>query len=165
MRILGIDPGLTTTGIGIIEAFPQSMRAVDWCTITTSPTTPLPERLAEIARDAEGIMAKYAPDLAVVEQVFFAKNARTAIGVAHARGVLMMLASSRGMPVLEVTPMQLKSAIAGDGAADKQQLSSMLLRWINLTVIPTPADAADALALAVYGALHGKELARIGSGK
>ena len=161
MRILGVDPGLSTTGIGLIEASGQQMRALDWLTIETSPALALPDRLCELGKDFSGLLGDLRPDLAVVEQVFFAKNARTAISVAHARGVLLMHLIHAGIPVVEITPMQLKAAITGDGGADKKQIGAMLLRWLSLESIPTPADAADALALAVYGALHHQESAML----
>lgn len=130
------------------------MHALEWLTITTDPSAALVDRLAEIGRDLVPLLQEFRPDLAVVEQVFFAKNERTAIGVAHARGVLLMHIGSQGIPVLEVTPMQLKSAITGDGRADKAQIGTMLVRWLKMDTVPTPPDAADALALAVYGAQH-----------
>ncbi|OGJ59796.1 crossover junction endodeoxyribonuclease RuvC [Candidatus Peribacteria bacterium RIFCSPHIGHO2_01_FULL_55_13] len=159
MRILGVDPGLSTTGIGVIEAEGDSLSALDWMAITSDTALPLSERLQEIAADFEQILDEAKPELAVVEQIFFAKNEKTAINVAHARGVYLMLLGKRGIPVLEVTPMQLKLAITGDGAADKTQMGTMLLRWLKLDAVPTPADAADALALAVYGAHMRKQLA------
>lgn len=158
MRILGIDPGLSTVGLGLIEARGDALSALDWMTITTSPTAPLADRLREIAQDLEGMLDEMKPELAVVEQIFFAKNERTAIGVAHARGVILMALAQRGVPVIEVTPMRLKAAITGDGGADKQQIGSMLLRWLKLETAPTPADAADALALAVYGGMMRKQV-------
>lgn len=153
MRILGVDPGLTTTGIGVIEAEGDRFQVIDWMAITSDTALPLSDRLREIAADFEQILDEAKPELAVVEQIFFAKNEKTAINVAHARGVYLMLLGKRGIPVLEVAPMQLKLAITGDGAADKTQMGAMLLRWLKLDAVPKPADAADALALAVYGAL------------
>lgn len=159
VRILGIDPGLSTTGIGVIEAEGDRLRARDWMVITSDSALPLADRLQEIAADFEKILDGAQPELAVVEQIFFAKNEKTAINVAHARGVYLMFLGKRGIPVLEVTPMQLKLAITGDGGADKMQMGVMLLRWLKLDAVPTPADAADALSLAVYGALLRKKIA------
>lgn len=153
MRILGIDPGLSTTGIGCIEADSKGFAAPHWLTIVTDPGKPLVERLAELSQDFDDILEEMEPDLAIVEQVFFAKNARTAIAVAHARGVLLAALGRRLIPVTEVTPMQLKSTITGDGSADKRQIGAMLCRILKLDAPPTPADASDALALAIYGAL------------
>jgi crossover junction endodeoxyribonuclease RuvC len=163
MRILGLDPGLTTIGIGLIEAGPgDAMEAVEWLTIKTQASdTSLSDRLAEIAEDFDAILDEMQPELAVVEQIFFARNERTAIGVAHARGVLLAALARRGIPILEPTPMQMKSAISGDGHADKRQVGSMLTRWLKMETSVTSADASDALALAVYGALMRKSLAVI----
>lgn len=158
MRILGVDPGLTTTGIGCIEVVGDNFRAIDWLAITTDPALAMTERLREIGEDFEKIVEEMHPELAVVEQIFFAKNEKTAIGVAHARGVFLMILGRRGIPVIEVTPMQLKLAITGDGAADKTQMGAMLLRWLKMESVPKPADAADALALAVYGGFMRKQV-------
>lgn len=158
MRILGVDPGLTTTGIGCIESAGDTFCAVDWMTITSDAGLPLTDRLREIGEDFEKIIEEMRPEFAVVEQIFFAKNEKTAIGVAHARGVFLMMLGKRGIPVIEVTPMQLKLAITGDGAADKIQMGTMILRWLKLDTVPKPADAADALALAVYGGLMRKQV-------
>lgn len=155
MRILGIDPGLAIIGIGIVEsATPADLRVVDWLTITTKAGLPLPERLREIRADLTTILDDVRPDLAVVEKLFFATNVTTAIDVAHARGVIMLSVAERAIPLLEPTPMQLKQAITGDGGADKLQMQTMLLHLLGLTEIPTPDDAADALALASYGAMQ-----------
>jgi len=157
MRILGIDPGLTTLGIGLIEMRgPQDFVALDWLTIETDAGADTAERLAEIAKDLRGLLDSMHPELAVVEQLFFARNEKTAISVAQARGVILLALAERKIPILEPTPMQMKSAIAGDGSADKQQIGDMIVRWLKLESVPTPADAADALGLALYGAFVGK---------
>jgi crossover junction endodeoxyribonuclease RuvC len=152
VRILGIDPGLATTGIGLIEA--ESSTAIahaDWLTITTPPRTPLYERLLEIQRDLAAYIDANQPDLAVVEQLFFATNARTAIDVAQARGVILATVAQHAIPIMEPTPLQMKSCITGDGSADKKQVQDMIVRTLKLTETPQPDDAADALALALFG--------------
>ena len=155
MRILGIDPGLATVGIGIIDAAgPQDLQVVDWLTITTKAGVPLPERLREIGDDLASIIRNTAPHLAVVERLFFATNEQTAIDVAQARGVILRELAVAAVPILEPSPLQLKLAITGDGTADKRQVQSMLPRLLELQEIPRPDDAADALALAIYGALQ-----------
>ncbi len=157
MRILGVDPGLSTAGIGLIETgkHPSAVRALDWMTITTPAALALPDRLLELSRDLEVYLDEAKPDLAVVEQLFFATNKRTAMDVSQARGVIVVTLKKRGIEVLSATPLQLKTAIAGDGQADKKQMQAMVQRILKLKEIPTPADAADALALALYGAHHG----------
>lgn len=152
MRILGIDPGLATIGLGLIEAEgSQSITPLDWLTITTPAKTPLLDRLEEISKDLSAYLEETKPDLAVVEKLFFAVNEQTAIDVAQARGVILQTLSSHGIPVIEPTPLQLKSAITGDGKADKRQIQDMLVMLLKLDEAPQPDDAADALALAVFG--------------
>ncbi len=161
MRILGIDPGLATVGLGLLEAkSPEDLQALDWLTIKTPAKAPLPERLAEICTDLCGFLEEAAPELAVVEKLFFAVNERTAIDVAQARGAILAALATRGIPVLEPTPLQLKLAITGDGHADKRQVQQMLLRFLKLSEIPKPDDAADALALAMYGAITARTVGR-----
>lgn len=153
--ILGIDPGLATIGLGVIEATsPQEMRALDWCTITTESALGLPERLGEIEQDLEMYIEEYKPEIAVIEQLYFSVNEKTALLVAQARGVILSTVGAKQIPIIEPTPPQLKSAITGDGSADKQQMQEMVQRILNLDEIPQPDDAADALALAVYGSLQ-----------
>ena len=155
MRILGIDPGLATVGLGLVDAASvHQITALEWLTITTKAGVPAPERLLEIQKDLTAFIAEAKPEMAVVERLFFETNVQTAMDVAQARGVILLTLGEAGIPVLEPTPLQLKSAITGDGKADKRQVQEMLMRMLNLTAIPTPDDAADALALAVYGALH-----------
>lgn len=155
MRILGIDPGLTRVGIGLIEKPERGEpKAIEWLTIETAKGLSLPERLAEVKADLEAYLREAKPDLAVVEKVFFAKNKRTAMGTAQARGVILATITAHGIDVLEVTPPELKVAITGDGGADKQQMQSMVTKILKLKEIPEPADAADALGMALFGALH-----------
>lgn len=159
MNILGIDPGLTTTGLGILEiGLRRVVLSADWLTIQTSASLPLPDRLTELHRDLTTFLLETKPDAAVVEQIFFAKNKRTAIDVAHARGVIILSLHLQGIPVLSATPLQLKTAITGDGRADKKQMRMMVQRILKLKSFLGPADAADALALALYGAYSLKKL-------
>lgn len=156
MRILGIDPGLSTAGIGLIEKGKnaQDIRALDWMTITTPPSLDLPDRLLELALDLETYLKEAKPDLAVVEELFFSTNKRTAMDVSQARGVIIVTLKKHGIEVIGVTPLQLKTAITGDGKADKLQMQTMVKRILKLDTLPSPADAADALALAIFGANH-----------
>lgn len=158
MRIVGIDPGIATIGLGTIEMTTSSnIQATDWLTIRTKPI-PLPERLKEIADDLDAFLEKTHPDLIVVERLFFAQNERSAMDVAHARGVILSAAARQGCPILEPTPLQLKLAITGNGRATKEEMQRMLLHLLHLKEIPKPDDAADALALAFYGTLHTSSL-------
>ena len=154
MKILGIDPGLKIIGLGLIESGDE-LAAVDWATIETNGTN-TSQRLQEIAQDLEQYIQQHTPDLAVVEKLYFSTNAKTAMDVAQARGIILMTLAKHEIAVLEPTPLQLKSCITGDGKADKTQMQSMLMRLLHLTEIPKPADSADALGLAVFGALTHK---------
>ena len=160
MRVLGIDPGLATVGIGCIDcANARDVSDPRWLTIETPAGLPIAERLLEIQKDLTGLLTEWKPDLVVIEKLFFATNAKTALDVAHARGVLVLTVAQHGIEILEATPLQLKLGITGDGGADKLQVQTMLKHMLNLTEIPHPDDAADALALAVYGALQNQRLA------
>lgn len=162
MRILGIDPGLATVGIGIIEATsPSDMLCIEWLTITTPAGLPLSDRLVEIAKDLGELLADVKPDRAVIEKLFFATNEKTAIDVAQARGVIMCTVAQAGIPIIEPTPLQMKLAVTGDGQADKVQVQTMLLHLLKLKEIPKPDDAADALGLAIYGALQQSQLSAV----
>lgn len=155
MHILGIDPGLATIGLGRIQAKNrQDIQALEWLTIETPAGLPLPDRLLEIQTDLQTYITEHKPDLVVIEKLYFTTNAKTAIDVAQARGVLVTTAAALHIPIIEVTPLQLKQAITGDGRADKRQVQDMVQRLLLLTEIPKPDDAADGLALAIYGALQ-----------
>jgi crossover junction endodeoxyribonuclease RuvC len=153
MRFIGIDPGLRTIGIGVIEHHDSgALTALDWLVITTEGMdTPL--RLQEIHNDLVPLLEQHRPEMAVVERVFFAVNEKTAIDVAQARGVILYTLAAQGIAIIEPTPLQIKAAITGDGRADKRQVQEMVSRILQLREVPTPVDAADALAMAVYGSL------------
>ena len=153
MRILGIDPGLATIGLGLVTCTSRhDVCAEDWLTIETKSGLPLPQRLREIQTDLTAFLTESVPDLVVIERLFFAKNQTTAFDVAHARGVIVCTVAMQDIPLLEPTPMELKSAVTGDGSADKRQIQTMLMHLLKLDAPPSPDDAADALALALYGA-------------
>ncbi len=156
MKILGIDPGLATIGLGLVEADgPQRVQALDWLTIETIKGLSLPDRLKEIREDLSAFLAEEQPELIVVEKLFFSVNEKTAIDVAQARGVILASAAETGATILETTPVELKATVTGDGNADKRQVQDMLVHVFKLSEIPRPDDAADALALALFGAIHG----------
>ncbi len=157
MRVIGIDPGLATIGLGLLEGSAATPVALDWCCITTEAGVPPAQRLAELQRDLQEYLGKHKPEIAVVERVFFSVNVKTAIDVAQARGVILSTLAHEGVGVVEVGPAEIKSAIAGDGKADKQQMNDMVVRTLKLSSIPTPDDAADALALALYGLISQKQ--------
>ena len=149
MIILGIDPGTAALGWGVIEQTAGRLRAVDHGCLVTSPDLPLGERLLAFHRHVAALIARHDPAVVAVERVFFSRNAQTAIAVGHARGVVLLAAAEAGRPVREATPNEVKSAIAGYGAADKQQVQRMVQLVLGMAELPTPDDAADALAIAV----------------
>ncbi len=156
MKVLGIDPGLATIGLGVvITSSTQEIRLEEWLLLRTKAGLDAGERLEEIHRDLTTYLRDLRPDLAVVEKLFFETNVKTAMDVAQARGVILLALRQAAIPILEATPLQVKSAITGDGKADKRQVQDMVVRILQLSERPSD-DAADALALAAYGALHAR---------
>ncbi len=157
MRVLGIDPGLATVGLGLIDAPTRDTpTAVEWLTIETKAGVALQDRLLEIEKDLVEYLDHAKPDMVVVEKLFFAKNETTALDVAHARGILLACIARRGIPLLCPSPSEMKLGITGDGSADKLQVQTMVKMSLRLAEIPRPDDAADALALALFGVLCGQ---------
>lgn len=149
-RVLGIDPGLTRCGIGVVEVGrDRSARFVHAGVIRTDPDSPLERRLLAIARGIDAVLDAYAPDAVAVERVFAQHNVRTVMGTAQAAGIALERAASRGLAVGLHTPSEVKAAVTGFGGADKRQVTAMVVRILRLEVAPRPADAADALALAL----------------
>jgi crossover junction endodeoxyribonuclease RuvC len=149
MRVLGLDPGLATTGYGLVEGIGQRLEALAYGVVRTPARTPAAERLVLLHDELTALLARYHPDVSAVEELFLDTNARTAMQVGQARGVLLLTLAQSGIPVSEYTPMQIKQAITGYGGADKHQVQQMIALLLNLAVLPTPDDAADALAIAV----------------
>ena len=150
MKVLGIDPGTAALGYGIVERNGGRLREVDHGCLTTTPDVTLPERLLSIHALVDELIALHEPDLVGVERLFFSKNVQTALGVGQARGVILLAAAQHGVPVREATPSEVKSAIAGYGAADKEQVARMGQLVLGMSERPRPADAADALAIATW---------------
>ncbi len=162
MRVLGIDPGLTRCGVGVVEGTvgrPLSLVAVG--VVRTSAESPLPQRLVAIERGLEDWIERHAPDAVAVERVFAQHNLRTVMGTAQASGIALLVAARRGLPVALHTPSEVKAAVSGSGRADKAQVAAMVTRLLRLTEAPRPADAADALALAITHIWRGGAQARI----
>jgi crossover junction endodeoxyribonuclease RuvC len=147
--ILGIDPGTAALGYGIVERTGARLRAIDYGVLATSPDLPMPERLLAIHGVVDDLISLHQPDVVAVERLFFSKNAQTAMAVGQARGVVLLAAAQHGRPVREATPNEVKSAIAGYGAADKEQVQRMVQLVLGMSELPRPDDAADALAVAV----------------
>ena len=149
MIILGIDPGTAALGYGIVERTGGRLRAIDHGCLVTSPDLPMPERLLAIHGLLDDLLSLHEPAIVAVERLFFSRNAQTAIAVGQARGVVLLAAAQHGKPVREATPNEVKSAIAGYGAADKEQVQRMVQLVLGMAELPRPDDAADALAIAV----------------
>ena len=150
MKVLGIDPGTAAMGYGIVERTGSRLREVDHGCLTTSPDLSLPERLLAIHTLVDELLELHQPDLMGVERLFFSRNVQTALGVGQARGVVLLAAAQHGTPVREATPNEVKSAIAGYGAADKEQVQRMVQVVLGMAERPRPDDAADALAIATW---------------
>lgn len=162
MLVLGIDPGTAITGVGIVEAKGTRCRMVDGGVIRTPAHTPMPERLLTIHTELTQLIEQYHPDVVAVEQLFHFRNATTVIPVSQARGVVLLAAAQNQLPIYEYTPLQVKMAVVGYGGADKRQVQEMVKRILNLTLVPKPDDAADALAVAIC---HVNSSTYLGTGK
>lgn len=149
MIILGIDPGIAIVGYGVVRSERGNHEVVDYGVINTPKERTTPERLKMIADGLATLIDKFKPDAIAVEELFFATNAKTAITVAEARGVILLTAITKCNQLFEYTPMQIKQAITGYGRADKKQMQSMVKMLLKLATIPRPDDAADALAVAL----------------
>jgi crossover junction endodeoxyribonuclease RuvC len=152
MFVLGIDPGLTRCGFGLIEGSfegVESFRAVRAGVLETDADLEVEVRLAQIHADLEALIRELQPQAVVVERVFFQRNAKTAIPVAQASGIAVGLAGAKGLAVRQFTAQQVKLAVTGYGAASKSQVQSMVAKLCGLSDVPEPADAADALGLAI----------------
>ncbi len=149
MRILGIDPGTGILGFGIIDSDGVSKKLVDAGVIRTPAHQPIQERLVTIYNELEEIIDEFKPRVMVVEQLFFARNVTTAITVAEARGVVLLLGEQKKLQLAEFTPLQIKQSITGYGRADKKQVQEMVKVMLSLKEVPQPDDCADALAAAL----------------
>ena len=153
-RILGIDPGLTRCGYGLVSLGNRRQVAFEANGILTTPKeNSASDRLRELHHDLSDLITEMKPDAIAIEKVFFQNNVSTAISVAQVSGMVHSLASSLKIDVYEYTPTQIKNAITGDGKADKLQIQTMVTRMLNLKRIPEPPDAADALAIAITHSL------------
>lgn len=149
MFVLGVDPGLTRCGYGAVRRDGGRLRAEAAGVLTTPASAPLPERLAELQRNLHDLLVELQPDAVAVERIFFQANVRTAMSIGQASGVILAEAVAAGCSVVEYTPTQVKSSVTGSGSADKQQVQRMVQSLLGLAAPPRPADAADALALAL----------------
>lgn len=162
MRVLGVDPGLTRCGFGVVQAGRgRDVSSVAVAVVRTPPDLELSQRLLLIAEAADEWLDVHRPDVVAVERVFSQRNVRTAMGTAQAGGVVALAAARRGIPVSFHTPSEVKAAVTGSGTADKAQVTAMVTRLLRLPVAPRPADAADALALAICHCWRAPMIARL----
>ena len=153
MRILGIDPGYATIGFGMIDAQRGQFQLLQYGTITTSPETPFEKRLQVIYEDMNRLLDAMHPDVMAIEELFWGHNVTTGIGVSHGRGVILLSAAQRDLPIYEYTPMQIKQSVVGYGNASKLQVMDMTRRLLHMQQVARPDDAADAIAVALC---HGR---------
>lgn len=149
MRILGIDPGLAIVGYGIVDKEGNSYKTIYYDAITTQAHTPIENRIKIIYDEMNLIIEKYKPEVISIEELFFNNNAKTALAVGQARGVVLLSAVEHNIPIYEYTPLQVKQALTGYGRASKMQIQQMMKSMLGLSEIPKPDDVADALAIAI----------------
>jgi crossover junction endodeoxyribonuclease RuvC len=149
VKIFGIDPGSERTGYGCVESDGSRHRLIMSGAVSSSARTPFPEKLLKIHTALAVLLAECRPDCVAIENLFHATNARSALKLGHARGVAMLAAVEAGLPVAEYTPAEIKRAVVGYGRAEKHQVQQMVKLLLGLAVLPSPHDAADALAVAI----------------
>jgi crossover junction endodeoxyribonuclease RuvC len=162
MRVLGIDPGLTRCGVGVVEGgVGRPLTLVDVNVLRTSADQPVATRLVTIEKGLDAWLDDYRPDAVAVERVFARSASSTIMGTAQASGIALVVAARRGLPIALHTPSEVKAAVSGNGRASKAQVGAMVTRILRLEAPPKPADAADALALAITHIWRGGAQARI----
>lgn len=162
VRVMGVDPGLTRCGFGVVEGRPgRALTEIGHGVIRTSPAGEVGTRLMALAAGIGAAITLHRPDIVAVERVFSQHNVRTVMGTAQASGVVIFVAATAGLPVVLHTPSEVKAAVTGSGRADKAQVTTMVTRLLNLTAAPAPADAADALALAICQIWRGGAQAKL----
>ena len=157
MRVLGVDPGTSATGYGVIETgngAPAMGRLIECGVITFGPKSPLPRRLHELHAHITDLIARHRPTALALEHAFYQKNVRTTLVLGHARGVILLAAEAAGLAIAEYSPARVKKTVAGRGAAPKAQVGAMVARLLKLKRAPTPADAADGVAVALTHVLR-----------
>jgi len=158
--ILGIDPGYAIVGFGLLSSEKGQTKLITCGAINTDAGIPMPQRLLHIAEDLESLIRQFHPDVMAIEELFFNQNVTTGIGVAQARGVIIMTAAKLGVTIAEYTPSQVKQAVVGYGKAEKRQVMDMTKRLLHLSAVPKPDDAADAVAIALCHARSSTSLLR-----
>jgi len=163
LRVLGIDPGLTRCGLGVVDVAPNRTASLVHVGVARSaPSDPIEKRLAAIAAGIRDVLVTHQPHVVAVERVFAQNNLHSVMGTAQASGIALLLAAEHGLTAATHTPSEVKAAITGYGSADKLQVQTMVARVLRLDVLPQPADAADALAIALCHAWRGGAVAAAG---
>ena len=161
MRVLGIDPGSETLGWGIVEGSGLKYTVVEFGVVKSNPRQPFAKRLANIYEGVSTVIESFQPDVVSIEEAFYAVNAGVAIKLGQVRGVMLLLAEQRGLEIAEYAPRLIKQTVVGYGAAEKRQVQEMVKLLLRLKAIPTPHDAADALAIAICHFHHAGMRSRI----
>jgi len=149
MRVLGIDPGSETLGWGVVEGSGLKYTPVDFGTVKSSPRDPFSKRLAKVYSGVSEVVDKFEPDVLSIEEAFYAVNVNVAMKLGQVRGVVLLLAEQRGLRIAEYAPRLIKQTVVGYGNAEKHQVGEMVRLLLRLKAVPTPHDAADALAIAI----------------
>lgn len=160
MIVLGIDPGTATTGYGVVQGDDRALQLLAHGAVVTSPRQPLPERLLIIHQEVARLIRTHGPQAVAVEELFFGRNAPTALAVGHARGVVLLAAAQAGVPVFTYTPATVKQAIVGYGGADKHQMQEMIRLLLGLPAPLRPDDVADAVAVAICH-IHSRQIEQL----
>lgn len=162
MRVLGVDPGLTRCGLGVVDgSVGRPLTMIDVGVARTAPDLAIERRLLSLETEMDAWVVRHRPDVVAIERIFSQHNVRTVMGTAQASGVAMLVAARHGVPVVLHTPSEVKASVTGSGRADKAQVTSMVTRLLGLKEAPKPADAADALALAICHIWRGGANARL----
>lgn len=161
IRVLGVDPGFGRTGLGVVDYVDGQVKHVWHSVIETDTLLDFSQRLQIVRNDLQEAIRRFNPSVVVVEKLFFQNNAKTAVKVGMARGVILLTIADKKLPLIELTPNEVKESVAGFGNADKKQMQEMVKILLKLKTIPKPDDAADALAMAITGVYIYKTLRRI----
>ena len=166
MKVLGVDPGTAATGYGVVvRSDGGAVSLVECGVIRTRSDAPLPERLQQIHEGLQDVLARHAPDVVAVESVFYGKNVKTTVLLGHARGAILLTAALQGAEVVDYTPAEIKNAMVGTGRATKEQVQYMVKKLLRLKEAPSPADAADGVAVALCHLNTGRlDPQRLGAG-
>ena len=161
-RVLGVDPGLTRCGVAVVDGAPGRRVSLHYIgVVRTAADDPIEQRLVELERELAALVAEHRPDVVAVERVFSQHNVRTAMATAQAAAVALLVAARNGIDVAMHTPTEVKAAVTGSGRADKAQVTAMVTRVLSLSKAPSPADAADAAAIAICQAWRGAATAQL----